>query len=371
MCIPSIGRVALREDVMRRSLVLAILAFLLAFFEFHSNVAAATGGSHPLKAPSAQSPYTLTAVSPVAPGGQMSVSWTAPSGRPVKDWVALYVTGANNTTHLSWVYTQGAASGTFTPTAPATIGTYEFRYLLNDGYNSATVSNIVVVDVPPSISITSPTNNASFNALASININVAASDSDGSVARVEFFQGSAKLGESTTSPFSFTWANVAPGSYSLTAKATNDGGGAATSAAVNVSVVGGSTISGTVTQQDGSTPVVGATVTALQGTTGVGTATANSSGNYGVSGLASGIYGLQTSATGYLTQTQSGLAVSVGSTTTANVILGSRLPRLSVTLTISSAGLYRSPIRPPALRSTTTIPLVIFYRFQDTLPTPS
>ena len=237
---------------MRRYTVLASLTFLLALFEFCSHAAAATGRSLPRRHPPAQSVYTLTAASPVAPGGQMSVSWTAPSGRPVKDWVALYVTGANNTTHLSWVYTQGATSGTFTPTAPATIGTYEFRYLLNDGYNSATVSNIVVVDVPPSISISSPTNNASFNALASINISVSASDSDGSVARVEFFQGSTKLGESYTSPFSFTWNNVAPGTYSLTAKATNDGGGAATSAAVNVSVVGGSTISGTVTQQDGS-----------------------------------------------------------------------------------------------------------------------
>jgi YD repeat-containing protein len=307
---------------MRCRTVLTSLASVLTVVAIYCNAAAGSRSSVHSKG-GAQSPYTLTAVSPVAPGGQMSVSWTAPSGRPVKDWVALYVTGANNSTHLSWVYTQGATSGTFTPTAPATIGTYEFRYLLNDGYNSATVSNIVVVDVPPSISISSPTNNASFNALASINISVAASDSDGSVARVEFFQGSTKLGESYTSPFSFTWNNVAPGTYSLTAKATNDGGGAATSAAVNVSVVGGSTISGTVTQQDGSTPVVGATVTALLGTTGVGTATTNSSGNYGVSGLASGIYALQTSATGYLTQTQSGLAVSVGGTTTANVILGS------------------------------------------------
>jgi YD repeat-containing protein len=307
---------------MRCRTVLTSLASVLTVVAIYCNAAAGSRSSVHSKG-RAQSPYTLTAVSPVAPGGQMSVSWTAPSGRPVKDWVALYVTGANNSTHLSWVYTQGATSGTFTPTAPATIGTYEFRYLLNDGYNSATVSNIVVVDVPPSISISSPTNNASFNALASINISVAASDSDGSVARVEFFQGSSKLGESYTSPFSFTWNNVAPGTYSLTAKATNDGGGAATSPAVNVTVVGGSTISGTVTQQDGSTPVVGATVTVLQGTAGIGTATTDSSGNYGVSGLASGIYGLQTSATGYLTQTQSGIAVSVGSTTTANVFLGS------------------------------------------------
>jgi chitodextrinase len=88
----------------------------------------------------------------------------------------------------------------------------------------------------PVVSITSPANNATFNAPASIAIQANATDSDGSIAKVEFFNGGSKLGEDASAPYSFTWANVAAGTYTLTAKATDNANGAATSAAVTVTV---------------------------------------------------------------------------------------------------------------------------------------
>lgn len=88
---------------------------------------------------------------------------------------------------------------------------------------------------PPSVSITGPTNGASFTAPASITINANASDNV-SVAKVEFFQGGTKLGEDTSSPYSFTWSNVAAGSYSLTARATDNQGAVTTSSGVNITV---------------------------------------------------------------------------------------------------------------------------------------
>jgi len=91
----------------------------------------------------------------------------------------------------------------------------------------------------PAVSITSPANNASFSAPASISIQANATDSDGSIAKVEFFNGGTKLGESTSAPYSFSWANVAAGTYTLTAKATDNASGATTSAAVTVVVNGG------------------------------------------------------------------------------------------------------------------------------------
>jgi chitinase len=90
----------------------------------------------------------------------------------------------------------------------------------------------------PVVSITSPAANASFSAPASITIQASATDSDGSIAKVEFFNGGSKLGEATAAPYSFTWSNVAAGTYSLTAKATDNANGAATSAAVTVTVGG-------------------------------------------------------------------------------------------------------------------------------------
>jgi lysozyme family protein len=87
----------------------------------------------------------------------------------------------------------------------------------------------------PAVSITTPANNASFTAPASVTINATATD-DGSISRVEFYNGATKLGEDLTAPYSFTWSNVAAGSYSLTARAFDNAGASTTSSAVNISV---------------------------------------------------------------------------------------------------------------------------------------
>jgi Galactose oxidase-like, Early set domain/Glyoxal oxidase N-terminus len=93
-----------------------------------------------------QAGYTLTgSPSTVAPGGQLTVSWTAPSGRPSNDWVGLYSVGAPNSNFLWWAYTGGAASGSFTLSAPSQTGQYEFRYLLNDDFTDSVRSNTVTV----------------------------------------------------------------------------------------------------------------------------------------------------------------------------------------------------------------------------------
>ena len=61
---------------------------------------------------------------------------------------------------------------------------------------------------PPAVSISVPADGANFFANDNINITAEAADTDGSIAKVEFFQGDAKLGESTTSPYSLTWRNA-------------------------------------------------------------------------------------------------------------------------------------------------------------------
>jgi N-methylhydantoinase B/oxoprolinase/acetone carboxylase alpha subunit len=59
---------------------------------------------------------------------------------------------------------------------------------------------------------------------------------DGTVAKVDFYQGATLLGTSTTAPYSFAWSGVAGGSYNLTAVATDDRGGTSTSAPVSITV---------------------------------------------------------------------------------------------------------------------------------------
>jgi hypothetical protein len=92
-------------------------------------------------------------------------------------------------------------------------------------------------NVPPVVTLTNPANGTTFNAPASLLLQATASDPDGSVTNVEFFANAAKIGEDTAGPFELLWTNVAVGAYSLAARATDNAGDSALSAAVTVSVL--------------------------------------------------------------------------------------------------------------------------------------
>src|SRR5262249_9041609 len=71
----------------------------------------------------------------------------------------------------------------------------------------------------PTVSISSPTNNAILRAGSDITLEANASFGSGAITKVQFFQGTTSLGSRTSPPFSITWPNVAPGTYALTARA--------------------------------------------------------------------------------------------------------------------------------------------------------
>ena len=180
----------------------------------------------------------------------------------------------------------------------------------------------VAASNPPTASITSPANNASFIEPASITINANATDSDGAISKVEFFQGATKLGEDASSPYSFVWNSVAVGSYALSVVATDNNGVTTTSATVNVVVtVPPSALSGRVTKAGGTTAIPGATVRVMQGATVAGTATANSAGDYTVTGLTAGTYAVEVTAGGFGNKNQAGVTLISGATQTLNFSL--------------------------------------------------
>ncbi|MDD5688424.1 MAG: carbohydrate-binding protein [Elusimicrobia bacterium] len=97
----------------------------------------------------------------------------------------------------------------------------------------------------PTASITSPTNNATYSAPATITINATATDSDGTISKVEFFyNGTYKIGEDTVFPYTYTWLNVQAGSYVLTVKATDNSGNVTTSNPISITVGGGKPVGG-------------------------------------------------------------------------------------------------------------------------------
>lgn len=91
-------------------------------------------------------------------------------------------------------------------------------------------------NLPPLVSITSPSPGSSYTAPCEIEITAAASDSDGSVARVDFYAGSSLIASDSSGPYSVRWSNVPAGSYSLTAIARDNNGAATSSGSVSVTV---------------------------------------------------------------------------------------------------------------------------------------
>jgi subtilisin family serine protease len=92
----------------------------------------------------------------------------------------------------------------------------------------------------PTVALTSPTEGAAYTAPATVAFSATANDADG-ISRVEFYQGATLVATSvnTTNPYTATWANVAAGSYTLTAKAYDGQGAATVSSPVHVTVGGG------------------------------------------------------------------------------------------------------------------------------------
>ncbi|GAB3225092.1 PQQ-dependent sugar dehydrogenase [Spirosoma arcticum] len=86
------------------------------------------------------------------------------------------------------------------------------------------------------VTIASPTANATFAANSTVAINANVTSTGAAISNVEFFQGTTKLGEDPTAPYTFSWANVAAGSYSLTAKVTNAESQSAVSTPVPITV---------------------------------------------------------------------------------------------------------------------------------------
>ncbi|HYY58361.1 MAG TPA: Calx-beta domain-containing protein [Pyrinomonadaceae bacterium] len=89
---------------------------------------------------------------------------------------------------------------------------------------------------PPTVSLTSPSAGAAYDAPVTIKIGADASDPDGSVSKVQFYSNNQLIGTAATSPYSITWSNVAAGSYSLQAVVTDNGGITVGSNLVNVTV---------------------------------------------------------------------------------------------------------------------------------------
>ena len=88
----------------------------------------------------------------------------------------------------------------------------------------------------PSVALSAPAGGGTGSVGTPLTVSATANDSDGTIARVEFFDGSTKIGEDTAAPHSISWTPTSTGMHSLTARATDNCGIATTSAAVSVTI---------------------------------------------------------------------------------------------------------------------------------------
>jgi len=133
---------------------------------------------------------------------------------------------SDNTSPYSYTWTN-VAKGNYTITAIATD---------NTGATTTSSPVTIAVNQPPVVSISSPVSGAVYTAPASVTITASATDADGTISKVDFYQGSTLLSSDGTSPYTYTWTNVAKGNYTITAKATDNSGALTTSSTVTIRV---------------------------------------------------------------------------------------------------------------------------------------
>jgi uncharacterized repeat protein (TIGR02059 family) len=126
-------------------------------------------------------------------------------------------------------------------------GTYSISAIATDNLNVKNVSDAVQVIVndlitginqPPSVNITSPGNNSSFDAPASITLEANASDFDGIISKIEYYSGTIKIGESLLSPYSIIFDCTNRGTYEISAVASDNQDAKTTSLPIIINVTG-------------------------------------------------------------------------------------------------------------------------------------
>lgn len=141
---------------------------------------------------------------------------------------------------VEWDNIAPAANGTFSVRTTKYAGSIPGGTTASGSYSyipqAIRLDEIVVAG--PYVQLTTPRNNSVAVLPAPIPLTASYSGFGGTVTNVSFFNNSAKIGQVTSSPFSYNWSNAVPGGATLTAVAMDATGLAKTSAPVYLIVKG-------------------------------------------------------------------------------------------------------------------------------------
>jgi hypothetical protein len=206
---------------------------------------------------------------PVPTGGSpdISIAVSAGSSGAAISKVELYIDGVLFSTSTSFPFTFNWR--------PTIVNEYQLVALAYDDKGNVVASNggipVTVrivgdgggggtpIGSPPVVAVTAPATGTQVAINHTATLAAAATDSDGIITSVQFLVNGVDLATTSTYPYSANWTPASLGTYTITARATDNSGNVTTSSAVTVSVVDPSPSAPTVQV---TSPTSGATLTA-------------------------------------------------------------------------------------------------------------
>ena len=113
-------------------------------------------------------------------------------------------------------------------------GTHTLTAIAKDSAgNSVSTTNIITIhvnpNVPPSVTVTNPAPGSTYFVGTMVtNVSASATDSDGSIVRVDFLLDGALFASDTTSPYAFDLCDITAGAHTISAVAVDNAGGQST-----------------------------------------------------------------------------------------------------------------------------------------------
>jgi hypothetical protein len=198
-----------------------------------------------------QAHYTTGIAADIVEGGQLlamfnpeSTGATSTARDTIRVTIPFGSTSATGVNLGTPAAADNCSIASVTSNAPSAfpVGTTQVTWTATDAAgNSSTAKQVVIVTVTgnnaPLISITSPSNPATFNAGITITVNISATDNDGSVRKVELFVNGTLFATDSIAPYTFSGGGVEAGVYKVVAKATDNFGATSQTDTLLITVV--------------------------------------------------------------------------------------------------------------------------------------
>jgi O-glycosyl hydrolase len=143
------------------------------------------------------------------------------------------LTNLPSVSSLELYYTDSTNNLVQSDTVPVTDGSFSVSVPPDSVFTLATSNSNLAL---PAIVLTSPANDASFAAPATVRLAAGVTANGHSITGVGFYNDTTLLGEATNAPYTFTWSSVPAGTYRLTARLVYDAGSTLSSTAVNMTI---------------------------------------------------------------------------------------------------------------------------------------